>query len=164
MVKKEDLEPLFRYRERVTNDPLRLAILAAHALIEEMIELVIAEAVPNSECFEVPKMQFSKKLQIIRTLTASDDGPSSEGHKLLWKCIEKLTNLRNAAAHRDYGALREERFTDLAEFFYPDPAFRSARDRQTLLQEATEICAGMLFGMQISFRDLHPGSSEAKEA
>jgi hypothetical protein len=47
-----DLEPLFRYRDRVTNDPLRLAILAAHALIEEMIELVIAEAVPNSECFE----------------------------------------------------------------------------------------------------------------
>jgi len=37
-------------------------------LFEEMIENVIAEAVPNSGCFEVPKMQFWRKLQIIRAL------------------------------------------------------------------------------------------------
>ena len=39
-----DFDPLFRYRDRVTSDPLRLHILAAHTLIEELIELVIAEA------------------------------------------------------------------------------------------------------------------------
>src|ERR1700758_2263567 len=59
-MEEDDFDPLFRYRRRVTDDPIRLHILAAHALIEEMLELVIAEAVPNSECFEVSKMQFWK--------------------------------------------------------------------------------------------------------
>jgi hypothetical protein len=153
-----DLDPLFRYRKRVAEDRLRLEILAAHALIEEMIELVIAEAVPNSECFEVPKMQFWKKLKILRTLEPS------EKHALVWKNIEKLTNLRNAAAHRDYETLREERFTDLAEFFYPDPAARAVRDRETLLEESTEFCAGFLMGIRDSFRHLRQGSQEAKDA
>jgi hypothetical protein len=49
-------------------------------------------------------MQFWKKLKIVRTLEPSDK------HALVWKSIEKLTNLRNAAAHRDYETLREERF------------------------------------------------------
>src|SRR5260370_16838343 len=110
------IKSLLRYRARVTDDPLRLSILAAHALIEEMIELAIAEAVPNSECFEVPKMQFRRKFEIVQALE-----PAARDGKTCWKCIEKLTNLRNAAAHRDYETLREERFRDLAEFFYPDP-------------------------------------------
>ena len=63
-MEEDHFDPLFRYRRRVTDDPIRLHILAAHALIEEMLELVIAEAVPNSECFEVSKMQFWKKLDI----------------------------------------------------------------------------------------------------
>jgi hypothetical protein len=141
------IKSLLRYRDRVIEDPLRLSILAAHALIEEMIELAIAEAVPNSECFEVPKMQFRRKFEIIQALEPADrDG------KTYWKCIEKLTNLRNAAAHRDYETLREERFRDLAEFFYPDPDFRVGLGRETILEEVTETCAGYLLGMQRSFR------------
>ena len=129
-----------------------------------MIENVIAEAVPNSGCFEVPKMQFWKKLKIVRTLAPSDGGPYSAGYKVLWRCIEKLTNLRNAAAHKDYEILRDERFTDLAEFFYPDAAFRTARSRELLLQESTEICAGMLMGMRHNFERHRQGSQDAKGA
>jgi hypothetical protein len=40
-----------------------------------------------------------------------------------------------AAAHGDYEALRDQRFTELATSFYPDPAFRETRDRETLLRE-----------------------------
>jgi len=149
----DDLKALFRYRKRVTEDPLRLEILAAHALIEEMIELVIAEAVPNSECFEVPRMAFRQKLKIIGALK-----PAME--PLVLRNIEKLTNLRNAAAHRDYETLREERFRDMAEFFYPDPAVRATHDRETLLEESTEFCAGYLMGMRDIFRNLHQGSQE----
>jgi hypothetical protein len=156
----EEIDPqiksLIRYRQRVTDDPLRLSILAAHALIEEMIELVIADAVPNSECFEVPKMQFSRKLKILGALK-----PPIE--PLVLRNIEKLTSLRNAAAHRDYETLREERFRDLAEFFYPDPATRAARDRETLLEESTEFCAGYLMGMQDRFRYLRQRSQEVKD-
>jgi hypothetical protein len=148
----DDLELLFRYRKRVTEDPLRLEILAAHALIEEMIELVIAEAVPNSECFEVPKMQFWKKLKIIRALDPS------EKHALVWKFIVKLSELRNVAAHKDYEKFRDERFKDLAEFFYPDPAVRAVHGWDTLLEEGTEFCAGFLMGMRDRFRHLRQGS------
>lgn len=139
-----DLDALFRYRDRVTSDPLRLHILAAHSLIEELIELVIADAVPNSECFDVPNMRFSQKLKIVRALC----GPRADG---LWKCIEKLTSLRNAAAHKDYESLRDQRFSDLAEFFYPDPAYRTARSRDMLLEESTSLCAGVLTGMLRGF-------------
>jgi len=108
MAKEEhDFGPLFRYRKRVTEDPIRLHVLAAHALIEEMLELVIAEAVPNSECFEVSKMQFWKKLDIVRTLERQihADRPS-ESDELIWEYIRKLTRLRNAAAHKDYEELQ----------------------------------------------------------
>jgi hypothetical protein len=158
------IKSLVRYRQRVTEDPLRLEILAAHALIEELIELVIAEAVPHSEVFEVPKMQFWRKLQIIRALVPKEEREANDAFALVWKCIEKLTKLRNAAAHRNYDELRENLFTDLAEFFYPDPAFRVARDRDTLLEEMTETCAGFLMGMQESFRHLRQRSQEAKDA
>ncbi len=140
----EEIDPqiksLIRYRQRVTDDPL----------------LVIADAVPNSECFEVPKMQFSRKLKILGALK-----PPIE--PLVLRNIEKLTSLRNAAAHRDYETLREERFRDLAEFFYPDPATRAARDRETLLEESTEFCAGYLMGMQDRFRYLRQRSQEVKD-
>jgi len=49
-------------------------------------------------------MQFRRKLEIVRALE-----PAARVDKVLWKCIDKLTNLRNAAAHRDYESLREER-------------------------------------------------------
>lgn len=145
--KRKNLSPLFRYWRRAKDDPLRVSILAAHALIEELIENVIAEAVPNSDCFEVPKMRFWQKLKVIKALDSKDRDRLPEGH-MLWKCIEKLTDLRNAAAHRDYERKRDELFNDFADFFYPDPAFRAARSREHLLQESTEICAGILIGMK----------------
>ncbi|MGA8657145.1 MAG: hypothetical protein WB586_13450 [Chthoniobacterales bacterium] len=159
MVKEEDLDPLFRYRDRVTNDPLRISILGAHALIEELIELVIAEAVPNSECFRVPKMQFRQKLEIIRALEIPAEAAKGfERHALLWKCIDKLNQLRNAAAHRNYETLRDKRFTELANLLHPDSASQVAHDWGTLLEEVTEICAGALMGMQDTFRRLRQGS------
>jgi hypothetical protein len=157
MLKKEDLEPLFHYQKRVIDDPLRLSILAAHALLEELIELVIAEAVPHSECFEVPKMQFWKKVHIIRALVKVE--LPSEGDAVLWECIEKLTSLRNAAAHKDYDKLRDQRFTDMEKFLKPDPS--RAGHREIILEEATEVCAGMLLAMRSRFRNLRQGSPEA---
>ncbi len=82
-----------------------------------MLELVIAEAVPNSECFEVSKMQFWKKLDIVRTLEREihADKPRKSGESI-WECIRKLTSLRNAAAHKDYEELQERLFTEFAKF------------------------------------------------
>lgn len=138
--------PLNRYLTKMTEDPLRLSVLAEHALVEEMIENVIAEAVSNSECFDVPQMSFWKKLKIIRTLAGSD-----EKHKTIWTAIEKLNKLRNAAAHKDYDNFREERFADLANFFYPDPAFRGARSREILLHELALSVPDFLPGCNPSF-------------
>jgi hypothetical protein len=154
-MQEDDFDPLFRYRRRVTDDPIRLHILAAHALIEEMLELVIAEAVPNSECFEVSKMQFWKKLDIVRALERQIHPDRSPGRdKAIWEYIEKLTRLRNVAAHKEYEERKERLFTEFAEFFYPDPSFRSARSRDALLQEGTEVCTGYLMGMAQQFRRL----------
>jgi hypothetical protein len=149
MVRKDPIDPLLRYRYRVNDDPLRLSIFAAHALIEEMVEIVITEAVPKPDCLDVSKMWFNQKLKIIRAL---DPWPKDNTTEALWKCIEKLTKLRNSAAHRNYETERDKLFADLAEFFYPDPAYRSTRDRESLLEDSTELCTGMLLGMLDTFR------------
>jgi hypothetical protein len=133
----------------VTNDPVRLAILAAHTLIEELIELVIAEAVPNSECFNVPRMEFWRKLKIIRALQ-----PPPENNKV-WEFIQKLTELRKAAAHKDYQKERAHRFAELAKLFPTEPPLATARDRERFLEESTEICAGVLMGM-LGLKSLFP--------
>jgi len=149
-----ELGPLFRYRNRAVNDPLRLAILAAHALIEELIELVIAEAVPHSECFEVPKMNFWRKLKIIRALELPPE------NNRLWVFIDKLTALRNAAAHRDYEETREQKFGELAKAFPNEPAWVTVADQELLLEVTTEICAGVLMGMRADFRRLRQRSQQ----
>jgi hypothetical protein len=150
---ESDTDPLVRYWNRAKDDPLRISILAAHALIEELIENVIAEAVPNCECFDVPKMGFRQKLNIIKAASQDFQEMDPQPYARLWKCIQKLTDLRNAAAHGNYEELREQRFNDFAEFFYPDPKTRTAKDRETLLAESTDICAGCLLLMQRRFRD-----------
>jgi hypothetical protein len=129
---------------------------ARPSILDVLITRAYWTAVPNSECFNVPSMAFRRKFDIVRALEPNTD--LREGHKLLWKCVEKLTKLRNAAAHRDYEEKREKLYTDLAEFFYPDPVFRSARSRDMLLEELTEICTGMLVGKRNGFRDLRQGS------
>jgi hypothetical protein len=63
---ENDVEPFVRYLTQMTEDPVRIVILGAHALVEEMIEAVIAEAVPESECFDVPGMRFDDKLKILK--------------------------------------------------------------------------------------------------
>ena len=142
-----DFEPFLRYLAQITNDPIRIKILVTHVLIEEMIENVIAAAVPNSECFDVPKMRFWQKVKILRGLV-----PPDEAFTPLWQVCKKLNNLRNAAAHRDYETLRDQRFTELATSFYPDPAFRETRDRETLLREVAELSFGFLLLLQKNFR------------
>ena len=102
---REDLELFERYLKQLTDDPVRIAILAAHNFVEEMLEAVIAEAVPNSECFEVPKMRWDEKVRIVRKLAG--DGEE------VWRVVRALNDLRAAAAHRNYEELRDERFSKL---------------------------------------------------
>jgi hypothetical protein len=56
------------------NNPVRIAILASHIFIEEILEKMIAEAVPNSACFNVPKMRFVDKVGIVQRLLADQHG------------------------------------------------------------------------------------------
>jgi hypothetical protein len=128
----EDFEPFKRYLEELNDDPVRLGILAAGNFIEEMMELVIAETVPNSECFEVPKMRFVDKLQIIRKLY-----PDGEE---IWRIIDALNKLRAAAAHRNYEQLRDERFTKLAEV----AGDLMRKDPEASLRYVAAFCFGYL--------------------
>jgi hypothetical protein len=142
-----DLKPFFRYLDQVTNDPLRIKILVTHVLIEEMIETVIAAAVPNSECFDVPKMPFGQKLKILRSLV-----PSHQIMTRLWGLCERLNKLRNAAAHGDYETLRDQRFTELATFFQSDLSVEEASERNKLLDEVAKICFILLLMLQKNFQ------------
>jgi hypothetical protein len=140
-----DFKPFFRYLDQITNDPLRVKILITHALIEEMIENVIAAAVPNSECFDVPNMRFAQKLKILRSLV-----PSHETITTLWGLCERLNKLRNAAAHGDYETLRDQRFRELATFFQSDLPVGESRNK--LLDEVAKICFVLLLLLQKDFR------------
>jgi hypothetical protein len=60
----------------LTNDPVRIAIIAARNFIEETVEAVIAEAASNSECFDVPNMRFSDKLKVFENLNLMALGKS----------------------------------------------------------------------------------------
>jgi hypothetical protein len=86
----EDFEPFARYLEELNHDPVRIAILAEFNFIEEMIELVIADGVPNSGYLEVPKMRFNDKLRIARKI-------DPDGEKI-WRVVSALNDLRAAAA------------------------------------------------------------------
>jgi hypothetical protein len=144
---QRDFEPFLRYLEQATNDPLRVKVLVTHALIEETIENVIAEAVPNSDCFDVPNMRFAQKLKILRSLV-----PAHETFTPLWGVCERLNKLRNAAAHRDYETLRDQRFTELATFFYTDLAVGEEFDRDELLRKVAEVSFGFLVVLLNNFR------------
>jgi hypothetical protein len=144
---ENDVEPFVRYLTQVTGDPLRVAILGAHALVEEMIEDIIAEAVPNSECFKVPRMRFVDKLEVLKALD------SSITESEFWPLIQSINSLRNAAGHRNYESLREPRFRELTA------AFRSVRpnfkddDEMGLLHSVAAYCYGELIGLKNSFRE-----------
>jgi hypothetical protein len=87
----KDREPYVEYLRQVTDKPVRVSILVANNFVEEMIESVIAEAVPNSECFKVSKMPFERKRDVIRALDASIT------ESAVWPLIDKLNKLRAAA-------------------------------------------------------------------
>jgi hypothetical protein len=52
------------YKDPVPNVLGSAHIFAAHALIEEMLELVIAEAIPHTECLEVLSLTFWQKVKL----------------------------------------------------------------------------------------------------
>jgi hypothetical protein len=132
-----------RYLEQLNEDPVRIAILAAHSFIEEMIEGVIAEAVPNSECFDVPSMRFTEKLRIIRRL--DPDG------EVVWRVVSALNDLRAAAAHRNYTELRDERFAKLAKV--ADYRTHNLSDRGAFLRSVAAFCFGYLNSLKKDVRD-----------
>jgi hypothetical protein len=132
----QDLEPFARYLEQLNDDPVRVAVLAAHNFIEETIEGVITQAVPNSECFDIPSMRFSDKMKILRALD-----PTIVNTKI-WPVLWALNKLRNAAAHGDYGKLRDERFAALATNL---PAHTGEPDLEALLRSAAAFCFGGAF-------------------
>src|SRR5262249_24896906 len=90
----KDYYPFRLYLESLQNDPVRIAILASHIFVEEILEKIIADAVPNSACFNVPKMGFADKAKIVRRLLENQDG--------FFPMIHALNDLRAAAAHKDY--------------------------------------------------------------
>jgi hypothetical protein len=130
------------YLDQATNDPFRVAVLVAFNAIEEMIEIVIAEAVPNSECFDVSSMRFPDKKRILRRLHPELDDTE------MWGVLDALNNLRAAAAHRNYEQLREKRFEELMAKLPPKVANISLSDRESLLQIVVAHCFGMLSGLR----------------
>jgi hypothetical protein len=128
----EDLEPFKHYLKQLEDDPVRVGVLAEGNFIEEMIELVISEAVPNSECFEVPKMRFADKLKIIRRLY-----PKAEQ---TWRIVHALNNLRAAAAHRNYEELRDKRFAELAAEVPTGLPLGDSFDRKVFLHGVAGYC------------------------
>ncbi len=61
--RKEDLERLVQYLSTALSDPVRISVLLAHGLIEDMIDDFIKELVPNHEFLNLPKARFSDKLR-----------------------------------------------------------------------------------------------------
>jgi hypothetical protein len=145
---EKDLEPFRRYLQQLTDDPIRVEILAAHNFMEEMMELVISEAFPNSECFEVPKMRFVDKLRIIRRLD-----PDGEA---VWRIVSALNDLRAAAAHRNYEELRDKCFAKLVEV--ADHQTRVFSDRETFLRSVAAYCFGALTALRKIFQDRRQAS------
>jgi hypothetical protein len=143
----QDFAPFDRYLKQVTDDPVRVAILVANNFVEEMIESVIAEAVPKSECSDVPDMRFSDKLKVIRALDPSIT------QSAVWQLIHKLNKLRAAAAHKDYESLQGACFVNLETAFrsvFPDA---NLSDPTTLLHFVVALCCGTLIDLKNRFRE-----------
>jgi hypothetical protein len=125
LMEAQDFEPYMRYLEELKDDPVRVAILAAHSCIEESIENVITEAVPNSECFDVPGTRIFGQLYA-------------------------LNKLRNAAAHRNYEQSRDEKFAALTAKM---PRHYNHQDREAILRSVAAFCFGALSSMQREVRE-----------
>jgi hypothetical protein len=82
---------------------------------------------------------------------------ASKGYPRLWKLIKKLTDLRNAAAHKNYESERDALFKELANLLNPGLTV-AASDQEALLNDVTEICAGILLGMLTVFSNLRQRS------
>jgi hypothetical protein len=145
-VDAQDFEPYAQYLRQVTDDHVRVAILVTHALVEELIESVIAEAVPKSECFDVPNMRFSDKLKVIRALD------TSMTESAVWPLIQHLNKLRNAAAHKDYQSKREKGFADLEKALLSTHPNTILPDQATLLNVVAALCFEHLTVLKNRFR------------
>lgn len=133
----EDYEPFRSYLESLKGDPLRIAILAAHNFVEEMIEKAISVSVPNSEWFDVPGMRFVDKLKILRRMEATDTNDFCD-------MLNKLNDLRAAAAHRNYEVLREQRLRDLRDAAVGVNGLFANEDPERLLRHVSALCLGYL--------------------
>jgi hypothetical protein len=140
----QDPEPFARYLRQLIHDPLRIGILAAFDFKEETIEGVIAEAVPNSDCFNVPNVRFVDKLNVVKKLNA-------EFNQRVLGTIYALNNLRAAAAHRNYEQLRDERFAQLAKA--ADLENLLLINRESVLHSAVAFCFGYLTALRNAFQD-----------
>lgn len=109
MPPKEEFERLNRYLDAALSDPVRLSVLLAHGLIEDMIDDFIKECVPNHDSLTLSKMRFNEKFRWARAL---DHLGNTEA---FWSFIEAFTNLRNGAAHRNWEEKREYLFAKLRE-------------------------------------------------
>ncbi len=105
----EDSERLVQYLGAALFDSVRISVLLAHCLIEDMIDDFIKELVPNHEFLTLPKARFPDKLRWARAL----DYAGSE--EPFWKFIETFTELRNAAAHRNWSEKRSACFVKLRQ-------------------------------------------------
>ncbi|HKB90085.1 MAG TPA: hypothetical protein VKC60_06165 [Opitutaceae bacterium] len=99
---QKDLNRLIQYLAAAVSDPIRVSVLLAHGLIEELIDEFIKELVPNHDFLDLPKTGFSDKLRWARRLDCEGrDEP-------FWKFIASFNELRNAAAHRNWNEKRVE--------------------------------------------------------
>jgi hypothetical protein len=133
----EDYEPFRLYLESLKGDPTRIAILAAHNFVEEMIEKAIGISVSNSEWFDVPGMRFVDKLKIFRRMRGG-------GTDDFCDMLTKLNDLRAAAAHRDYEALREQKLRDFRNAAEKIHQSFAIDDPELLLQHISALCFGYL--------------------
>jgi hypothetical protein len=99
---QEGLNRLVRYLGAALSDPVRISVLLAQGLIEEMIDDFIKEAVPNHDLLKLHKMGFTEKLRWTRALDVAGDGDP------FWKVVEAFYDLRNAAAHRNWDEKRAD--------------------------------------------------------
>jgi hypothetical protein len=135
----EDYEPFQRYLDSLKNDPIRIAILAAHNFVEELIEKAIAVAVPNSEWLDVLEMRFVDKLKIFRRMEGG-------GTNDFCDMLNKLNSLRNAAAHKDYEAQKEQKLRDLRDAAVKVNGLFANEDPERLLRYISALCFGYFAG------------------
>jgi hypothetical protein len=106
---KEEQARLVRYLDAAISDPVRNSILLTHGLIEELIEEFIKELVPNHESLNLDKMGFAEMLRWARALDCLG------GEKWFWNFVKTFSELRNAAAHRNWDEKRAGCFAKLRQ-------------------------------------------------